>query len=199
MSHVVAAANTTLRRAGSAFYRLIRGSKPIPKRWTPTYFINMVSVMVLVGIVTAEIVFGLFRIGFTPSIKCIEGEVFLVSRIAPETLEVGKLYAFSGNGYGAEYGIDFGQDAVITKYLAAVPGDKVLVDAGGISINGAWWGGLNPETLSKMSIGIDDVAREYVVSDGQVLMLGTLARSIDGRYMGTVSTNTVIGRAWRLW
>lgn len=194
-----AGAGAVLTRIGHVAWRIVRGKKEIKKRWSPTFFVNMVSAMVIVGVLLAEVVFSSFKIGMAPTIRCTEGDVFFVSRVKPEHLVKGELYSFSGLGFGEEFGFGFTSADTMTKYLAALPGDQVKVDASGISINGVWWGGINPQTLEKLDLSIEDITRTFVVEEGQMLMLGTLARSVDGRYIGTVPQDKLIGRTWRIY
>jgi len=84
----------------------------------------------------------------------------------------------------------------VAKLVAGVPGDMVEVTAQGISINGRHWGPLNAIVLEKSGKTAESVTRSFEIPEGELLLLGTLPRSYDGRYWGTVKLEQVIGRAW---
>jgi len=43
------------------------------------------------------------------------------------------------------------------------------------------------------------VTRTFQIPEGELLLPGTLPRSCDGRYRGTVKLDQVIGQAWTIW
>lgn len=195
---IAASAKRVAGSVGRRVVVLVRGEKPVARRWSATYFINMVSAMVIVGVLLAEVVFSSFRISIAPDLKCIEGEVFFVSQLGVNELRRGELYAFSAVGFGEAQGLGFKAGDVMGKQAVGLPGDTVDVSGEGITVNGEWVGGINPTTLEKLNLSVDDITRSYVIPEGQVLMLGTLPRSVDGRYLGPVEQRLLVGRMWRL-
>lgn len=85
------------------------------------------------------------------------------------------------------------------KIVGATAGDRVRVDAQGISVNGKWWGPLQHvqenERLWRMGKRAKDYERDEVVPAGKVLMLGTHERSFDSRYWGYIDASQILGRA----
>lgn len=146
------------------------------------------------------LVFGLvlsnWRVGLnTQVIKCLPGTVFIIRQSPPDKIERGQMIAYRSRGL-----LPFLQDGRgVAKLVAAVPGDRVKVDATGVSINGVYWGPLNSTVLRKSGRTAESVSTSYVVGQGELLVLGTLPRSYDGRYWGTIKSDQVIGNAWRLW
>lgn len=186
-----------LAEKGEYLAKVIRGGKPAPeKRWSSTYVLNFVSITAIVLIILFEGVISHWRVGLnTQEIKCLPGTAFLVKQTPPDEILRGQIIAYRSSGL-----TPFLEDGrSVAKIVAALPGDTVVVDAEGIAINGKYWGPLNKTVLDKSGRSVESVSKSYVVGKGELLLLGTLPRSYDGRYWGTIKTNQVIGKAWRLW
>lgn len=183
--------------AGRYLAHVIRGGKPAPeKRWSAAYVSNLVCWSAVVMILALNYLTSSWRIGLnTQEIRCLEGTVFLVRNKPPESVERGQLIAY--RSLGLEPLLKNG--TTVAKLVAAVPGDRVVVDARGVTINGAFWGPLNPKVMEKTKTTLAAVTREFTVPQGELLVLGDLPRSYDGRYWGTIKTGQLIGPAWRLW
>lgn len=175
----------------------VRGPEiPREKRWSPTYVINLVCISAIVLILVGRGIHDNFRVGLTfAEVKCLEGTGFFMRMSPPDQVERGRVYAYRSKGLAPL----LADGRLVVKIAAAVEGDRVKVDDTGIYINGAHWGALNPITMEKVGITPASVSREYTVPEGQVLMLGTLPRSYDGRYIGPVPTYLLEGPAWMLW
>jgi len=177
----------------------IRGGKPPPeKRWSPTYFLNLVSGIAIVMILGVQWLSSSYALGINEQeIKCLPGTVFWVARedLRVDDMRRGGMYSYTSEGLGALLPDGY----LVAKLAAGLPGDRVEVSADGIFINGERWGELNPITLEKAGLTVEQVTRSFVVPEGEVLMLGTLPRSYDGRYWGTVKARQLVGRTWRLW
>lgn len=186
-----------LSEKGAYLANIIRGGKPAPeKRWSSTYVLNFVSITAIILIILFEGVISHWRIGLnTQEIKCLPGTAFLVKQTPPDEIVRGQIIAYRSEGLTPF--LDDGRS--VAKIVAAVPGDKVVVSVEGISINGKLWGPLNETVLKKSGRSVESVSRSYVVAKGELLLLGTLPRSYDGRYWGTIKTKQIIGNAWRLW
>lgn len=175
----------------------IRGPEiPREKRWSPTYVINLVCITAIVLILVGRGIHDNFRVGLTfAEVKCLEGTGFFMRMSPPDQVERGKVYAYRSKGMAPL----LADGRLVVKIAAAVEGDHVRVDETGIYINGKFWGPLNPITMEKVGISAKAVTREYTVGKGHVLMLGTLPRSYDGRYIGPVPLHLLEGPAWMLW
>jgi conjugal transfer pilin signal peptidase TrbI len=175
----------------------VRGPEiPKDKRWTPTYVLNLVCISAIVLILVGRGIHDNFRIGLTfHEVKCLEGTGYFLRMSAPDTVERGRIYAYRSKGLAPL----LPDGHLVVKIAAAVPGDRVRVDETGIYINDVFWGPLNDVTMGKVGLTATGVAREYTVAAGQVLMLGNLPRSYDGRYIGPVPAFLLEGPAWMLW
>jgi conjugal transfer pilin signal peptidase TrbI len=91
----------------------------------------------------------------------------------------------------------------VLKLVTAVPGDHVVVDVVGVSINGTRWGDLlhvQPgQRLWRMGQRAVDYARDEHVPAHHWWVMGTSPRSFDARYWGYITDEQIIGRARPLW
>lgn len=184
---------------GEKVARFIRGGKPPPaKRWSSTFVINLVSGTVLVMVLLWQYVIANYSLGLNfQDVKCLPGTVYWTHKtgITANTLSRGTIYTWRSRNLEPVL-----QDGLpLGKIAAAVPGDHVVVTSEGISINGKFWGALNPIVLTKAKLDPTKLAADYIVAPDEVLMLGTLPRSYDGRYWGPVKISQLDGRSWRLW
>lgn len=177
----------------------IRGGKPPPaNRWSPTFVLNLVSGTAIVMILGIQWVTASYALGLTfHDVKCMPGTAYW---IAKENLEIRDLKRGEIYSYRAQDLLPLVPNGqLMGKVAAALPGDRVDVDANGIRINGEKWGDINPIVLEKAKLTIEEVTRSFVIAEDEVLMLGTLPRSYDGRYWGPVKATQLVGRTWRLW
>jgi len=168
------------------------------KRWKPYVYMNIVCVSLMVLIPVTTGIVDNYRIGLngqTEELRCIEGKAFLLTKARVVRPERDGLYAYTSLGLGEILPDGTG----IIKIAAGLPGDVVRVDATGIYINQTFWGPLNPITMAKTATKVSTVTKQYVIGDGQVLMLGTRPRSYDGRYLGPIETRRLIANVERLW
>jgi len=171
----------------------LRGPK---KHLTFTFVINMTVGMLMAGMIFSEVVGAFVHVGITnQSIKCLPGTAFIIRQSPPDTYRRGQIIAYRSRGLAPL--LPDGQ--IVAKLVAGVPGDKVEVTAQGISINGTYWGPLNAIVLEKSGKTAESVTRSFEIPEGELLLLGTLPRSYDGRYWGTVKLDQVVGRAWTIW
>ena len=188
-----------LRGWGHTLARFIRGGKPPPaKRWSFTFVLNLVSGVALVGVLFFNWFGSLYTIALnTQDIKCLPGTVFLLSHQLPQASELQResmYWYFTQDEFQpfAPAGVPIG------KMLAGLPGDRVEVTAQGISINGKKWGELSDTVLSSIGQTRASVSRSFVLAADEVLMLGTLPRSFDGRYLGPIKLDRIQGRSRRV-
>lgn len=179
---------------GIAWY--MRGRRPAPPRkMSPTYLLNLISGTFLVGVILLNLAFAHVSIRVNPlDDKCIEGTVFFEWRHVPDVVERGSKLSFVARGLPV---IDEG--AVVGKYVAAIPGDVVVVDGSGISINGEHWGPIEDRVIEKTRTDRSTLFRSFTVGADEVLMLGDLPGSFDGRYFGPIKQADLAGRIWRIW
>jgi signal peptidase I len=86
------------------------------------------------------------------------------------------------------------EGTIFTKYLAAVPGDEVVIDHEGVHVNGKLVAkGL--AVAEKLKRPESDFYRRFIVPAGHYFALGTHERSFDSRYWGLVREEQIIGRA----
>lgn len=176
---------------------LIRGKRAAPEtRWKATTVINWVSAGIIAGTVGMHWLNTEWRLGLTfAELRCLEGTAFLIDVEREVAAERGDMLAYRARGL-----MPIAPDGqVVVKLVAAVPGDRVRVDASGIYINDVKWGELNPITMERTGWTVQRVTREFVVGEGELLMLGDQPRSYDGRYWGPIRINQLEGKAWRLW
>jgi len=166
------------------------------KRVTLIFGINFLICALIVGLIVSEIFFAFVRVGISAqNIKCLPGTVFIARQSPPKAYQRGQTLAYRSHGLMPLLPDGY----VVIKLVAGLPGDKVEVTPAGISINGTYWGPLNPAVLEKSGKTTESVTRSFKIPEGELLLLGTLPRSYDGRYWGTVKFEQVIGRAWMIW
>ena len=96
----------------------------------------------------------------------------------------------------------------VIKIVAAIEGDTVQVTQDSILINGAALHdsplrlagteleqrGINPITVKPLRVPASSFERTVVVPQGQLFVVGTVLRSFDSRYWGTIPTSVVKAR-----
>lgn len=79
----------------------------------------------------------------------------------------------------------------LLKQIGALPGDKVLISAREIRVNGAYIGSIL-ET-DQQGLPLPRLRGEFTIPDGQFLPLSlTYDRSFDGRYFGPVPISSIL-------
>ncbi|MFM2289329.1 MAG: hypothetical protein RL684_2472 [Pseudomonadota bacterium] len=87
----------------------------------------------------------------------------------------------------------------LIKIAAAMEGDRVRIDAGGIWINEVRWGPMEFHLLRARDLAAPALPKEYTVPPGKLLALGTEPGSWDGRYWGLIDVEAVTATALPLW
>ena len=90
----------------------------------------------------------------------------------------------------------FKRGTKIAKLAKAVEGDRVEIRHGLVKINGKESGTLESYTLEKLNMSADMFNRTLVVGPGELWVQGTLPRTFDSRYWGTVKPEQVAGKAY---
>lgn len=176
---------------------VIRGGKPPPeKRWSPVFVSNLVCGSLLVGILLMNLITSNFRVGLsTTEVKCLPGTIYLVRNGMPSEIVRGQIMAYRSSGLAPL----LKDGSLVAKIVAGVPGDRVVVDASGVAINGKHWGPLNLQVMKKTHKTVASVTTDYVLKPGQYLVLGTEPRTYDSRYWGPINVRQLVGKAWRVW
>lgn len=175
----------------------LKGADISPEnRWSSTYAINLVCIIWLILYFAITSFTTHFKIGLTfHEVKCLDGTGYFIHKSIPSVVERGEKYSYVSQGLKPI----LADGSTIVKIAAGLPGDKVHVDQSGVYINGKKWGDLNPITMKKINKTVADVSRDFVVGKDEVLMMGLLPRSYDGRYLGAVKRKQLTGKAWLLW
>lgn len=80
----------------------------------------------------------------------------------------------------------------IAKLAAGLPGDKVVSDETGVTINGLKVAERNPLTLGRMlKRGAVPVSVNKTLGEDEVFLLGTLPRAFDSRYWGVFKKSRI--------
>ena len=150
--------------------------------------VYILLVVAAVAILIATVFFPVLQVtgnSMEPTLK--PGEVILSSRT--ESPQNGDLIAFYYN------------NKVLLKRVIGVPGDIVMIDAGGnVAVNGV---SLSEPYLSGKSLGVCDIEFPYQVPDSRYFVLGDHREtSIDSRTkdVGCIPQERIIGKVvLRVW
>lgn len=174
------------------------------------YLLALATLLLPAGLPAIRRALGLFFDG--QAATCLPWRMF-ISRPLDEAertrglrgLHRGELVTFHTDAMAA---VDPRGEILKLKMLAALPGDRVAVKKGDLTINGHYWGrfplepwikerGIKPLPASapwwRDGKAVDG---EWVVPDGMVMLLGTEPLSFDSRYWGWQSAQIISGRAW---
>jgi conjugative transfer signal peptidase TraF len=85
--------------------------------------------------------------------------------------------------------------APLLKPVAGVPGDRIVVDAHGVTVNGALQPGSAPLSQDPQGRPLQPSTTHYVIQPDQVLLLTKQPSSFDGRYLGPVTAHSIRAEA----
>ncbi|SMC28320.1 conjugal transfer pilin signal peptidase TrbI [Desulfacinum hydrothermale DSM 13146] len=146
--------------------------------------------LIVIPIIAHVVVSGLskhYYIGVSgQKASCLPWSVILISRGKPATIQRGDIVEFIGRNMG--HGFD-GQH--ITKLVAGLPGDHILIRKGQLFVNGHYWDDL--WLAEKLGKPVEAFEADYIVPPGKLFVLGTYYRSYDSRYWGMIDESEVIG------
>lgn len=182
---------------GRRAWRYAKGADiPKEKRWSTQTRINFACCFAIAFILIGRHVQENHRIGvISTAERCIEGDFFWLSIDHDIEIERGEKYFFKSK----ELEPLLADGSILIKYAAGLPGDRITVKDGAIFINGEKWGDLSESLIAKSSVPLNAADREYVIAEDEVLMLGDLPRSVDGRYLGPIKSERLMGTGVRLW
>lgn len=162
----------------------------------PYLLLNVASATGLVMLVLLEVFARHYSIGLTAqSIRCLPSKVYFVKKGAPASFKKGDILQFTALGLGPV----IKDGLTLTKVVAGMPGDHVVVDERGMWINNKFWGPHSPLIINKLKIDPASLRADYVIPKDKVLMMGTMPGSYDGRYWGLVPADKITGSATPLW
>lgn len=146
----------------------------------------------LIWIVAVNFLGFPYRLGVDgQKIRCLPWSVFIIKRGMPEEIKAGDLIQFKAGTLG--YGFD---GLLFVKMVGAVPGDRVVIRNDQLYINDRLRDRLWLIKALKKKPG--DFDRSFVVPQGELLMLGTVPESFDGRYWGTIKREQILGSSYPL-
>ena len=135
-----------------------------------------------------------YRIGIDPQREnCLPGHTLFLIDLHDRSPKKGAMYAFRAQGARPF----FPDGTPMVKILAAVPGDRVAIDARGtITVNGERVGAGLPLAGAA---GASRFEGRATLGRGRYWFMGTDPSSFDSRYWGTVGDEQIIGRARALY
>ncbi len=111
--------------------------------------------------------------------------------------ERGEIIVFSKSEL--KEGIAAGAGKQLIKRVVGIPGDKIIIKDGGVTVyNSDHTSGFRPDQSFKDASDISETTSgdvELTVKDGQVFVLGdNRGNSLDSRYFGVVHSDEIVGR-----
>ena len=162
-----------------------------------TYRIASVVSLTLVVSVAIAVAVG-FRVVYTDSIPrgvyWVRGATphrgSVVDACLPETIgRIGLERGYLSQGRCA------GGVGAVAKLVAGVPGDRVVVSAKGVYIDGHRWPWSSAISRDSTGQTLGWKAQRFTVRTGDVFLLGLNPHSWDGRYFGPIAASSVVGVA----
>jgi conjugative transfer signal peptidase TraF len=138
---------------------------------------------------TASMPLGVWHV--TPTTTVERGDVVWVCPPSNATFREARRFGFVPAGFCP------GDFNPLLKPVAAVAGDRVLVEDRGVSVNGRLLANSAPARKDAMGRFLPRVPRRaYTVKPGQVWLISTYnAASFDSRYFGPLATDLIVGVA----
>jgi conjugal transfer pilin signal peptidase TrbI len=132
-----------------------------------------------------------YQIGIDPqNTSCLPWTVYLHStKPFDDHLHYGDIVSFRARNLVPH----FKNGALITKFVAGLPGDRVEIRDDRVYINGVFWDALWGMKYLESTPGQFD--RHFTVNNDEVLVMAVTAGSYDGRYWGTLKKDRIIGYA----
>jgi conjugal transfer pilin signal peptidase TrbI len=137
-----------------------------------------------------------YTLGLASGTPCLPGRLYIVEKGLPPVRH--GLVAFRTDDRQRPYrpGTKF------VKLVVGLPGDQVEINAACrgavVSPDGAYPIVLEDRVLDRLGKDCRDLAGSYEIPADSYFVVGTLPDSYDSRYWGLVSSEQVIGRAWKV-
>lgn len=159
------------------------------------FFVKMAVVAILIQIFYVSFA-ARFEIGHDPQEngRCLPFSVYLVDRHS-RNFAPGDYIIFRSDERMVPYRTYGSQ---VAKQVKAIAGDVVEVRNGRVFINGYNSGILEEYVLKKLDKPAEAFNRTITVSPGEIWAEGTLPKTFDSRYWGTVQEQQIIGKAYPL-
>ena len=122
------------------------------------------------------------------SVSCLPWDVFFWIKPEKVVFKRYDLVLFDARNMGPF----FPEGAAVVKMAAGMPGDRILIKAGKLYINGQLTGDVR-DGARALKKPMDYWDTEYVLGADEVFMLGTEPRSYDSRYWGPYPRHRVRG------
>lgn len=171
-------------------------------RWTDRRRGLLLVALAALGLAAALPAVGSrWRVGIaTADQLCLPYRAFLID-LADRRVRRGHYVAFVADDRLARF---FPAGSQLIKEVAGVPGDRVVVTAAGIEVNGVPRPGVGVAYGSvplSVLAGLDPLTlyRDEPVPPGRLWVMGTTVNSFDSRYWGWLNDSQVLGRAYPLW
>lgn len=87
-----------------------------------------------------------------------------------------------------------GKTAPVGKYLAAVPGDRIQIDARGVRVNGSYLEYSRPQSADNLGRPLPALQLELVLAADEYLLVNPRLNSFDSRYIGIVQGEFFLAR-----
>ena len=157
-----------------------------------TFFLRAgVALVLIVGSITY------FQARYTVGIddqviRCLDPyRLFLIDHWGGSSPAKGKIFAFHARGMEPHRA----DGTVVIKEIAGVPGDHIVVTPDETLINGIKVGGGVEALSEKLETSPEDLAKDFVLKDGEYFFMGWHPRSFDSRSWGVVDQSQLIGKA----
>lgn len=85
---------------------------------------------------------------------------------------------------------------LVAKKVAAVAGDVVSISFEQTTINGEVWENGELREPKNVDIDTESLVRTFTVQEGEIFTMGTLLTSWDGRYVGPISKDQIVAKAY---
>lgn len=129
---------------------------------------------------SSSIPWGIYKVSNTPLVR---GDIVEYCPPNNAILRLAKDRGYLLNGFSCPNFY-----SPIFKPIAAIAGDEIIINDGGVWVNGIWLTNSNPSHKDgKGRVLIPQNILKSKVSEGQVFLISTYSnRSFDGRYIGSV-------------
>lgn len=178
----------------SALGTLVAGMGGNPPRMSWRRFWLLAALVTAVVVPGTAYLISRYHIGIDPQrTLCLDRSRIVLIDTHDKTLVRGGTYAFKASGLKPL----FADGTTMGKVVAGIPGDEVAVKDGVVRINGEVVSEGMP-VAQKIRRSVESFDRSFTLGPGRYWMMGTHPLSFDSRYWGTIGTDQIIGRAYRL-
>jgi len=127
-------------------------------------------------------------------VACLPYRIFLID-LHDQDVVRGELVSFKTHGLSAKHR----PNAIFTKLVAGVPGDKVDIRDGEVFVGGRLYGPLFLDVAKVLGQPAASFERSFTLADEEFFVVGTEHNSFDSRFYGPVSQSTFVGQTRGVW